>query len=204
MDNETELRDAIDKSIQNVNYFDIGMVLYVMYKHEYIVTSIKNKVWFHFKDHKWVKTEIGPYKELSTELITKYKEELCELNKMRRKNKDKIMNCEKILSILTDTTSKEKICKECLYIFFDDDFITKLDKNVHLIPFINGIYDTKLAIFRNGKFDDYSSIYINDQFENMNGDINEDMKNTIKDFNIFRNIIVSKRKNGFQFSSNKI
>ena len=48
-------------------------------------------------------------------------------------------NCEKVLSLLIDTTIKEKICKECLYIFFDDDFITKLDRNVHLIPFTNGM-----------------------------------------------------------------
>ena len=199
MDNDTELRNAIDKSIENVNYFDLGMVLHVMYRHKYVVTSIKNKIWFHFKDHKWIKTEFGPYKELSTVMITKYKEELYELNKIRRKNKDKIINCERILSLLTDTTSKEKICKECLYIFFDDDFMTKLDKKIHLIPFTNGIYDIKLSTFRNGKFDDYLSIYINDQFKH----IDEDTKNVIKDFNIFRNIIVSKRKNGFQFSSNK-
>lgn len=199
MDNDIELRNAIDKSIENVNYFDIGMVLYAMYRYKYVVTSIKNKTWFHFKDHRWFITELGPYKELSTEVITKYKDELCELNKMRRKNRCKIINCEKILSLLIDTTSKEKICKECLYIFFDDDFITKLDKNVHLIPFTNGIYDTNLCILRNGKFDDYLSIYINDQFKN----INQDTENIIKDFCIFRNIIVTKRKNELQFSSNK-
>lgn len=199
MDNAIELRNAIDKSIENVNYFDLGMVLYVMYKYKYVVTSIKNKTWFYFKDHKWIKTEFGPYKELSTEIITKYKEELYELNKMRRKNKEKIINCEKILTLLIDTTSKEKICKECLYIFYYDDFMTKLDRNVHLIPFTNGIYDTNLSTFRSGKFDDYLSIYINDQFKY----INQDTKNVIKDFNIFRNIIVSKRKNEFQFSSNK-
>ena len=195
MDNDTELENAIDKSIDNVNHFDIGMVLYAMYKHEYVVTSIKNKVWFRFKDHKWIKTELGPYKELSTVIITKYKEKLHELNKMRRKNKDKIINCEKILYLLIDTTDKEKICKECLYIFFDDDFVTKLDRNVHLIPFTNGVYDTKFNILRNGKFDDYLSIYINDQFEH----INEDTQNVINNFNVFRNIIVSKRKNQFKF-----
>lgn len=199
MDNDTELRNAIDKSIENVNYFDLGMVLYVMYRHEYVVTSIRYKIWFHFKDHKWKKTEFGPYKELSTEMITKYKKELHELNKTHRKNKDKIINCERVIALLTDTTSKEKICKECLYIFFDDYFMTKLDRNVHLIPFTNGIYDTKLSSFRNGKFDDYLSIYINDQFKH----IDEDTTNVIKNFNIFRNIIVSKRKNEFQFSSNK-
>lgn len=195
MDNDTELENAIDKSIDNVNHFDIGMVLYAMYKHEYVVTSIKNKVWFRFKDHKWIKTELGPYKELSTVIITKYKEKLHELNKMRRKNKDKIINCEKILYLLIDTTDKEKICKECLYIFFDDDFVTKLDRNVHLIPFTNGVYDTKNNTLRNGKFDDYLSIYINDQFEH----INEDTQNVINNFNLFRNIIVSKRKNQFKF-----
>ena len=199
MDNATELRNAIDKSIENVNYFDLGMVLHVMYRHKYVVTSIKKKIWFHYKDHKWIKIEFGPYKELSIEMITKYKEELYELKKTRRKNKEKIINCERILSLLNDTTSKEKICKECLYIFFDDNFMIKLDRNVHLIPFTNGVYDTKILTFRNGEFNDYLSIYINDQFKHMD----EDTKNVIKDFNIFRNIIVSKRKNGFEFSSKK-
>ena len=199
MDNDSELRNAINKSIENVNYFDLGMVLHVMYSHEYVVTSIKHKTWFHFKDHIWIMTEIGPYKELSVEMIMKYKEELRELKKMRRKNKDKIINCEKILSLLSDTSSKEKICKECLYIFFDDNFMTKLDSNVHLIPFTNGIYDTKLSTFRNGRYDDYLSIYINDHFKH----INDYMKPMINGFNIFRNTIVSKRKNEYQFSLNK-
>lgn len=200
MDDKTELIHAINTSIENVNCFDIGMVLYALYKNVFVVTSIKNKIWFQFKDHKWIKTDCGPYKELSTRVVTLYRDALRKLNRMKHKDESKIVGCEKIICMLHDINVKERICRECLYIFFDDSFVTKLDQKPHLIPFANGVYDYKSNSFRDGKYDDYLSIYINDQFEDIEGTIDK----LINEFNEFRSNVVIKRKSGFVYIIDKL
>ena len=44
----------VDISIQTQTEFDVANVLHKFYKDMYVCTSIKNKQWFLFKDHKWV------------------------------------------------------------------------------------------------------------------------------------------------------
>ena len=183
----------IEKSIDTGSYFDIAMILHNLYKDKYVTTSIKNKVWFTYKDHKWVKTEMGPYKELSifiVELFTKYRTSLIHKMKKHRSKRlcDKINKCEDIILLLSECMFKEKICKECLYIFYDDQFINKLDEATHLIPFKNGIYDMRQRKLRVGVYDDYLSIYINLHFS-----LEDNNDKLIKDFLLFRNNMISKR-----------
>lgn len=189
----TNTISLIEKSIYTGSYFDIAMILHHLYKDKYVVTSIKNKVWFTYKDHKWVKTELGPYKELSVHIVnlfTEYRKSLTQIKKKLRNKRlcDKISKCEDIILLLNESVFKEKICKECLYIFYDDQFINKLDEATHLIPFKNGVYDMKLRNLRDGIYDDYLSIYINLYFSS-----DDDNDLLIRDFLLFRNEMISKR-----------
>jgi effector-binding domain-containing protein len=43
----------IDISIKNSTEFDIATVLYHYFKEKYICTSISNKKWYTFRNHKW-------------------------------------------------------------------------------------------------------------------------------------------------------
>lgn len=191
----TDTVSYIEKSIDTGSYFDIAMILHHLYKDKYVVTSIKNKVWFTYKEHKWVKTEMGPYKELSTYVVKLFIEYRKSLNIQKKKKKnqhkrlcEKISKCENIILLLQECAFKEKICKECLYIFYDDQFINKLDEATYLIPFKNGVYDMRQGKLRNGIYDDYLSIYINLHFS-----IDDDNDLLIRDFLLFRNDMISKR-----------
>ncbi len=64
----------------------------------------------------------------------------------------------KIAECLMDINFKEKVMKEAKYIFYDDQFIKRLDENHHLIGFKNGVYDLKLKKFRPGQPDDHISM----------------------------------------------
>lgn len=183
--------DDIDRMLVNskdcINYFDIGKLLHSMYKTSYVVTNIKNKVWFCFKDHIWRRTEVGPYNELSTHVLNEFKVRLASISKRK---KYEVATCEEIIKILCNPAEKEKILRECLYIFYDDKFLIKLDKSTTLIPFRDCIYDWKTKTTRPGKYDDYLSIHINEDL-----DVNNQKKNDkiIKDFVIFRNKVINKR-----------
>jgi hypothetical protein len=55
-------------------------------------------------------------------------------------------------------SEKAKIIEEAKAVFFDKEFDTKLDSNVHLIGFNNGVYDLTSGKFRDGTHDDYISL----------------------------------------------
>lgn len=188
----SELQIELDNSLEDVTFFDIAKVTHTVYKNSYVVTNIKNQVWFHFKDHKWIKTELGPYKEISTKILDIYRTYINKMRKDRKKYSKRIENCEKVLFYLKDVKSKEIIYKECIYLFYNELFMTYLDIKLDLIPFQNGVYDLKSKIFRDGVYDDYLSIYINAKYDNENSDSHK-----IKDFIIFRNELCSKRFRNF-------
>jgi phage/plasmid-associated DNA primase len=184
----------MEKCIDTGSYFDIAMILHHLYKDKYVVTSIKNKIWFAYKEHKWVRTEIGPYIELSTHVVhlfNEYRKLLAYKQKKRRSKRfaDKIIKCGDIIVILNESVCKEKVCKECLYIFYDDQFINKLDEDSNLVPFKNGVYDIENGQLRDGLFSDYLSIYINRSFSP--DDLDNDK--LMRDFQLFRNEMISKR-----------
>ena len=73
-----------------------------------------------------------------------------------KQNLDKLrMLLVKEKNSLEDTSKKDKILKECRELFLDVDFSGKLDSNVNLLGFTNGVLDLKEATFRDGRPDDY-------------------------------------------------
>jgi hypothetical protein len=178
---DKELTELFEMSIESRCYFDIAMIVFYLYQNEFVVTSLKNKTWFCFKDHKWVKYDLGPYKQLSTIVIQKYKEYSASI-----KDEEQLANCNYILSMLKDVGVKEQVCKECLYLFYDESFIHKLDTKSNLIPYNNGVYDLTTKSLRDGKYDDYLSIYINLLFFEYD-------ESFVRDFSLFRNEMISVR-----------
>ena len=96
--------------------------------------------------------------------------------------------------MLGNPIEKEHICQECLYIFYDNNFIKKLDSNSKLIPFKNGVLCLDSNAFRDGHFTDFLSIYINDEYKLPNSTIDsKNLDKLIKDFVIFRQKHIRKR-----------
>ena len=191
-----KVKSCVDSCLEYANYFDVALLLYELYSNTYVVTNIKKKTWFAFKNHLWSETEIGPYTELSTHVLDIFKERFKEMKKKKQHKKDRVLNCEKIIQMLGDPIQKENICRECLYIFYDNTFLIKLDSNPQYLPFRNGILNISSNEFRRGLRTDYMSIYINDDYapaESVTAKKKQDK--LIRDFLDFRQKLMRKRLN---------
>lgn len=187
-----KLDACIQSCLQYANYFDVALILHELYKETYVVTNIKKKTWFSFHKNVWEEREIGPYTELSTTVLTIFKDQMKSLKKNKRK--DHIINCDKIIQMLGNPIEKEHICQECLYIFYDSNFIKKLDSNSKLIPFKNGVLCLDTNSFRDGSSIDFLSIYINDDYiVPQSTTESRNLDKLIKDFVIFRQKHIRKR-----------
>lgn len=212
---DTELKELIENSI-NGTLYDIAQVVYYLLKDDYVSARLKNKLWFKFDGNKWCQIEEGPYYELSTTIVVSYESHLKDLlcTEVILKNNKACDNLETeakaiddqlklIQSDITKTNSiidklknvnfKESLCKECLYLFYNRDFISELDKNEHLVVFNESVYDLKEKLLRNGEKSDKASIYIDAIYDDViaNDDVNYD--ELVNNFIQFRKNLLKKR-----------
>lgn len=162
-----EISQLLQESLSGTNY-DVAQVVYSMYKHQFTNASIKHNEWFEFKDHRWRKMEKGLNlrKKISNDIATEYKKlsqyyKNLLLNSSTDEDKKAIENkfkkCEEMIKNVKMTMFKEKVMTECSELFYDQKFLNKLDSNVNLIGFENGVYDLERGFFRDGLPDDYVS-----------------------------------------------
>jgi len=147
---------------------DIARVVYCLYKNEFVSACSKKNTWFQFKNHRWVELDdaIELRKRFSCEVIDEYdkldkflSDQISSLSDedekdLKRKKKETVG---KIIKKLKNTGFKKMVVQECNELFHDPKFENKLDKNLNLIGFENGIYDLKELEFRNGLPEDYLS-----------------------------------------------
>lgn len=192
--NDNKLKNLLIQSLSG-NSYDIAKIIYYLYKEDYVCGKLKSKLWFKFNNNKWKTTELGPYNELSNNIVQLYVKysETFENNKENEKIIDQINN---IIIKLKNVSFKETVCRECLYLFYDPDFITKLDRKIHLICFKNGIWDMNNKILRNGLKDDYISLSID---SNYNTNEIDNIDYIINQFLEFRKKILIKRSPNHEF-----
>ena len=206
--------------------YDIASLVHFLYKDVYKVAKLKSKIWYVFDGLKWKQSELGPYYELSSnvvEIYTRYlmeeiekkkmlEEELLIVNQSQtehelsylrnslKKNENTIQSFQKNIQKLKNVNTKEAICKECLYLFYDPDFLCILDTNPNLICFKNGILDLKNNLLRAGNFSDNVSLMINMNFYVPNTQKEKlDFSKLIEEYNKFRAKITMKRQNKLIF-----
>ena len=164
---QNDVNKYIEISVKSQSNYDIAMVLYVMYRYEF--KYCKNE-WFVYRNHLWHREPdgISLRKKISTELVEQYMKLISHYNKistdpninMTDEEKDELKKKSKspfeISTKLLKTSSfKDCIMKECRELFYDKDFVDKLDSNPYLISFKNGIYDLKKGELRDGRPDDH-------------------------------------------------
>ena len=148
-------------------------------------------MWFHFKDNKWKITELGPYNELSKNIVNLFEK----YKLLPYHNEDNITKINNLITKLKNVSFKETICRECIYLFYDPDFIKKLDRKMNLVCFRNGIWDIQNKILRDGLKEDYISLSIDTDYNGENNDIDY----IINQFIEFRKKIVIKRMPNHEF-----
>lgn len=223
-----DLYKYVHSSLTGTSY-DIATVVHFLYKDVYKVARLKSKIWYCFDGLKWRPSELGPYYKLSTTVVSIYetqkKDELekkkvyedqleaiinninensdreIKFFKNTLANTDKILQrLDKIIEKLKNVTSKESICKECLYLFYDPDFMFNLDINPNLICFTNGVLDMQQNILRPGAPEDLISLSIKRDFvlpKTKEEQIELGM--VLEEFRKFSSKITSKRQNRLVF-----
>ena len=166
-----EISTLLNESLSGTNY-DVACVMHGMYKHQFVNASIKHKIWYEFKDHRWQIMDKGLYlkKKISTDIAFEYKRlsqhyKKALLNSSTEEEKKiieaKFKKCEEMLKNVKMTQFKDKIMTECEELFYNKDFMNKLDSNRNLLGFDNGVYDLERNVFRDGLPDDYISFSTN-------------------------------------------
>jgi P4 family phage/plasmid primase-like protien len=156
----------IEETILTTTEFDFAMVLFHMFKDKYVCSSIINKRWFIFKNHRWELDEGNTLRlAISKEMHTIYQDKLTQcLSNLQNyepgdENQVKIQSKVKKLSELSirlkKTNDKNNIMREAMELFYDKEFVRNMDSNKWLMCFTNGIVDFKNKTFRQGYPQDY-------------------------------------------------
>lgn len=171
----SSLDQYIDYSL-SCTTFDVANVIYQMFKDVYVCTSAKGNEWFEFHDHLWHRCEGGVTlkKKINNEVLNLYLNKIKSYvnqsmsisseneNDSTEQDKNTCLYKSKALTELTyklrDQTFKDKLMKECTTMFYNGKWIERLDSNLLLIGFENGVYDLKKKEFRDGHPDDLISI----------------------------------------------
>jgi P4 family phage/plasmid primase-like protien len=180
----------IDISIKSSTEFDIANVLYHYFKEKYICTSISNKKWYTFRNHKW-ECDNGQSLRLniSTELYKLYMKKLeglfeelkkCEDDDAKELLTKNIKDQGNLMNKLKKTTDKNNIMRESMELFYDSKFIRLMDANKYLMCFSNGVVDFKKKEFRNGLPQDYITKSTNVPF--LGNDLDEQIIEQINQF----------------------
>jgi len=162
----TEFNDIIIKSLDGSTYY-IGKTLYTKYIDRFVCASLKNDLWYEFKNHRWVPVIHGYtlQKEISETFANEYIKLVAKLSNKattqtgseREDTIKKTLVIQNIISKLMNISFKDKVMKECRNLFYDPDFEKNLDEKYDLIGFNNGVYDLENNEFRAGRPDDYIS-----------------------------------------------
>ena len=158
-----------DKQDRSATEYDISRTLYHMYKDEFVCVSIKHNCWYEYRMQRWFEIDSGNSLRLkiSGELHSAYLR--CITNKVTKltgmdqtdpeyevtqKQLNKLCD---IANFLKRSQWKSNIMKEARELFFDGDFMNKLDQNPYLLCFNNCVVDFKEKQARKGRPDDYIS-----------------------------------------------
>jgi P4 family phage/plasmid primase-like protien len=156
----------IEETILTTTEFDFAMVLFHMFKDKYVCSSIINKRWYIFKNHRWELDEGNSLRlAISKDMHNIYQDKLTQcLSNLQNyepgdENQVKIQSKVKKLSELSirlkKTNDKNNIMREAMELFYDKEFIRNMDANKWLMCFTNGVIDFKNKTFRQGYPQDY-------------------------------------------------
>jgi P4 family phage/plasmid primase-like protien len=192
----------IDKTLDSIiskdkiGEFDLAIVLYQLFKDRFVCVSIKNNQWYEYKENKWNENDSGNSLRLLIskkmhDIYMKKANDLIEIiTKMENNDENadtlKIKSCKlgDICILLKTTSWKNNIMKEAKELFYDKEFLDKLDSNPYLLSFNNYVVDFKNKNYRKGRPDDFISKSTNIDYipSNILYKNNESLINEIKLF----------------------
>jgi P4 family phage/plasmid primase-like protien len=168
-----DLRALIRESSNGTEY-DVARVIVRKYAHRFAYDGA-NRRWYHFTNHRWRVTPDGMAlkNKLPTDVATEYRnssvhystqanlvEDVAERNTLD----DLVTRLQSIVLKLKKASFQTNIMTQCAMLFIDEHFEEKLDSNLSLIGFENGVFDLDANEFRAGRPEDYISLTTNINF----------------------------------------
>jgi len=164
---KNDLTALIYKSTSET-HTDIARVVYYMYKYTFVCVSIKNNMWYEFRNHRWVSCDCGHIlrAKISDEVVREYCRQASyyndkatneEIEAEQHRYLEIVKKLNTIAIKLKQTAFKDNIMKECREQFYLEKFEERLDSRCNLIGFENGVYDLDVDEFRDGRPEDYIS-----------------------------------------------
>ena len=111
------------------------------------------------------------------------------LNNNIELSRKRLTRIDTLIGKLKNVNYKEALCKECMYMFYDPNFLKVLDKNNSYVCFKNGVYELETNVFRPGRQEDYISLVLDEDFI----DINPEIQEKIDRFITFRQEVMTRR-----------
>ena len=145
---------------------DIARVVYGMFQHRFVCSGIRSHQWYEFVGHRWKQSDAGYSlrKRLSNEVWREFMDTSGRLTHKaiqssslteQQQLTDSAKRIMEIAIKLKITLFKDHVMKECAEMFYQEKFEEKLDANINLIGFENGVYDLDADEFREGRPDDF-------------------------------------------------
>lgn len=159
----------IDQTTIDATEFDLASVLYNIFKDKFVCVSIKNKCWYEYINHRWFEIDSGSTlrlrisREMHFEYLTRIHDLTSAMQTMEQNDtqyesmRKKTSKLADLALLLKKTHWKNNIMREACELFYDKDFLNKLDHNPYLLCFNNGVIDFKENKHRPGQPDDYIS-----------------------------------------------
>lgn len=142
-----EVDEAFKKNLSNLIFRsksetdnDIAQVVHFMFKHDYVCASIKNNIWYEFKNNQWVVCEsgYGLRGKITTDVSNEYLNHAGFWNQKGSTEYDESeqQRCAEIGKKLNGIANKLKqgsfidnIMKECKYLFYVEKFEERFAKD---------------------------------------------------------------------------
>lgn len=188
--------ENVTKCIKQVEYipehYSVAKLLVEMNGYRFKCASIKQNLWYEFKNHRWVKMDdaYSLRKYISEDLAVLFSDRQRTLftgtkdKVINQKRQEKLMDRAKgimnIMKKLCNNSFKNGVVKECASLSYDPNFLKNMDENTKLLCFENGVYDLEGDYFRDGCPDDY--ITFTTGYAHFEYDPEDDYAKSIDDF----------------------
>ena len=172
-------RDTLEKTLSG-SHDDVAEYMYEFFKGKYVCADIDSKEWYVFKGNRWHIDKKGSslFEKMSKEFLNIIYKALNILRDTTKKmnnikanddafkeiemNNELIRKNSELINKLKNIPYKKNIMEACSHKFYDSKFKDKLDANIYLMGFENGVYNFKEGElgFRSGVPEDYISFSV--------------------------------------------
>jgi len=159
----------LELTVNQATEWDFAQVLYQMCKDQFVCVSVKNNIWYEYINHRWFEIDSGNTlrliisKKMHDLYMRKAQEIVNGMQKLDQSDENyeplrkRVQKLGDVCVLLKKTTWKNNIMREAKELFYDKDFLNKVDQNPYLLCFNNYVIDFKQKTHRNGHPEDYIS-----------------------------------------------